>query len=109
MDFFVWENVVLNLKDLVFCKVLEEKIHHVVPPSPLLVQIIGLFIFYVFINFFQFVAHNLESKLNCCGKQQSSFHNSHNHLFFLGDEWQNLNVNGKLFVCCSYATFYIYY
>jgi hypothetical protein len=67
--FFVWENVVLNLKDLLFYKVFEEKIHHVGPPSPLLVQIIGLLIFYVFIIIFQFVAHNLESKLDCCGKQ----------------------------------------
>ncbi len=76
----------MNLRDLVFCKVLEEKFLHVVPPSPLLVQIIGLLIFFVFIKKIQFVAHNLESKLDCCGKQQSSFFNSSSHLFFLGDE-----------------------
>jgi hypothetical protein len=60
-------------------------------------------------NFFQLVAYNIESKLDFCGKQQSSFLYSHNHLFFLGDQWQNPNVSGKLFICGSYATFYTYH
>ncbi len=65
---------------------LEEKIHHVVPPFPLLAQIVGFKTFYVFTKKIQFVAHNIESKLDYCGKKQSSFLNSHNHLFFLEDQ-----------------------
>ncbi len=65
---------------------LEEKIHHVVPPFPLFAQIVGFKKNCVFTKKIQFVAHNIESKLDYCGKQQSSFLNSHNHLFFLKDQ-----------------------